>query len=157
MAYSFREDCGPVVYTRLFGTQTDDEFVEYHERVRVAMVEALSQGRRTVTILDLSEARALTARQREMQMEWSSQTDALFREVSLGIVFVVASAVVRGVLTALFWIRRVPVPHVIARDLDEALSWAMARCREAGETVPERLERDGAAVFRTDAVRPADR
>jgi hypothetical protein len=75
----------------------------------------------------------------------------LFKEVSLGIVFVVASAVVRGILTALFWIRRVPVPHTIAPDLDEALSWAIARCREAGETVPARLEREGAAVFRGDA------
>ena len=155
MAYSFREDCAPVVYTRLFGTQNEQEFVEYHERLRVAMVETRSQGRRTVTILDLTAAAPLTARQRAMQIEWSRQTDALFREVSLGIVFVVASAVVRGILTALFWIRRVPVPHAIVQDLDEAVSWAIARCRETGEAVPARLELEGAAVFRGDRVEPA--
>jgi cobalamin biosynthesis protein CobD/CbiB len=148
MAYSFREDCAPVVYTRLFGAQNEEEFVEYHERLRIAMVETRSQGRRMVTILDLTEAAPLTARQRTLQSEWSRQTDALFREVSSGIVFVVASAVVRGVLTALFWIRPVPVPHAIVQDLDEAVRWAIARCRETGETVPARLELDGAAAFR---------
>ena len=148
MAYSFREDCAPVVYTRLFGTQNEQEFVEYHERLRVAMVERRSQGHRMVTILDLTEAAPLTSRQRTMQTEWSRQTDALFREVSSGIVFVVASAAVRGILTVLFWIRPVPVPHAIVQDLHEAVRWAIARCRETGEPVPARLELEGAAVFR---------
>jgi hypothetical protein len=78
-------------------------------------------------VLDLRRSSGLTPRQRKMITDRMNHTDAVAPCVANALVF--ESAVLRGVLTALFWIRRPAYPCEVFRTLDDAIGWANARAR----------------------------
>ena len=104
-----------------------------------ALRRADEDGVKTVTIIDLSHAAANTTGQREMQARWLARHEDMLRRVSLGTAFVVRSQMVRGALTAIFWLRPLPNEYTIVTSLDAALDWATARLASSGITPPERL------------------
>ena len=55
---------------------------------------------------------------------------ALGREVTLGVAFIPASAIIRGVLTAIFWVRPPYAPHDVCAQLNDGLDWLLARCEQ---------------------------
>lgn len=130
---------GPVVIRRIRGELTNEEvrvdleFSTQHLRALAA------RGARSVTIVDLTGAGRNSPVQRSMQSDWMKANDDLLRRVGLGTVFVVKSPLVRGALTAMFWLRTPPHPHHVVGTFAEALAWTAQRLGEQGLRLPDAL------------------
>lgn len=130
----------PVIIRRVVGLLPDDVMAAQLAATAAHMDSCAAAGRRVVTIVDLSEAERAPAIQRKMQSDWIAEHAALLARVSLGTAFVVPSALIRGALTAIFWVHPPPHPHTVLGAFDEALDWALARLDEAGIRRPPRLD-----------------
>ena len=71
-----------------------------------------------------------------MQPAWLAEHRELLERDSLGTGFVITSALIRGVLTAILWMAPVPGGHRVFSSYDEAESWALEQLRAAGLTAP---------------------
>lgn len=129
------------------GAYTDQDLAQDLVRLRQQMEDDLSHGRKLVSVIDLTDAAALNASQRKMLTEWRRQTHDLSLSVSIGTVFVAPSQIIRGVLTALFWLHEFGVPHGVVGTLDEAVQWAIQQLEAAKLPVPERLRIERGRVF----------
>lgn len=93
-------------------------------------------GKRTASIIDLTGAPALNAKQRAIVSAWVKDTRDLMRLTSISTAFVAPSALVRGALTAIFWTQCFGGPHRVFGTLDEAVTWSLDRVRDCGVQVP---------------------
>ncbi|MET0385475.1 MAG: hypothetical protein ABW321_05935 [Polyangiales bacterium] len=125
------------------------------ERVLTRLQEEMEADhklqRRLVSIIDLRGSFPLTAKQRSKLAAWLKQKEQLSHEVSLGMAFVITSAVIRGVLTAVFWVQNPPVPCTVEGDLDAAVRWAIDRFDVEHVDVPASLRTDLGKVFEGSA------
>jgi hypothetical protein len=69
--------------------------------------------------------------------------------VAFASALIIASPIVRGVLTALLWVSPVEMPYESCSNLDDAVRWAIARLEAAKLPVPDRLRRELGNVFDT--------
>ena len=129
----------PVIIRRVLGLPSNEQMAAQLRATAEHMRACAAERRRTVTIVDLAQADQAPAVQRKMQAAWVAENEALLREVSLGTAFVVPSALVRGALTAIFWIKPPPHEYALCPSFDEAVDWALVVLRHAGLHVPERL------------------
>ena len=129
------------------GAYTDGDLAQDLLLLRQQMEGDQRIGRKLVAVIDLNNAAPLTATQRKTLNEWRRQTHDLSLATSLGIVFVAPSAIIRGVLTALFWLGSFGVSHKVVSTLDEAVQWAIQQLEAAKLPVPERLRVERGRVF----------
>lgn len=129
----------PVIIRRVIGLMPNEQMAAQLEATAAHMRRCATEKRRTVTVVDLAQADQATAVQRKMQAAWLAEHEALLREVSLGTAFAVPSALVRGALTAIFWIKPPPHDYTLVATFDEAVDWALVTLRRAGLHAPERL------------------
>ena len=137
----------PIIIRQVSGVMSDEEMQAQLDATASELRRADVAGLKTVTIIDLSQAAAATATQREMQSDWLARHDEELRRVSLGTAFVVRSQIVRGGLTAIFWLRPLPLDYTITTSLDAALEWAIDRLRVRGIRPPDRLVRGRARAL----------
>jgi hypothetical protein len=96
----------------------------------LANLEArLARKARYVLIFDLSNTGTPSAVQRQLLAVHMKKNRELILESIQAMGVVVASPIVRGVLTAIFWIEAPPVPHQIFGSLAEAAIWAREQVR----------------------------
>ena len=123
----------PIIHVTFVGDPSDAEV----DRFLVAMrAHILARKQKTVTIYDLTRIGGTTAAQRRRQAEWVAENAESLRATSLGVVFVIRSAVARGVLTSILWTQPLPQPHAIVTTLAEADLWAREKLRAAGAPLP---------------------
>lgn len=93
-----------------------------------------SRGRAagTVTILDARRAVRNPATQRKKQAEWIERHTEQLRKYSLGTAFIINSPLVRGVLTAILWVRPLPTQHTVVSTMEEAEAWVQQQLAAAG-------------------------
>lgn len=83
----------------------------------------LKQPGRKVCLFDLTKATTGTARQRQTQAAWIGKNEeALARDFAAAAI-VTDSAIVRGTVTAIFWIRPLPFPTRVVATLEAADAW----------------------------------
>ncbi len=125
----------PIVVVTFVGGATDAEFHDYLARMEQLVIE-----RREIncTILDATAAGNTPAVQRRMQADWLKRNEDLLRQWSAGTAFVITSPIVRGLLTAIFWMSPMAAPHTIVASLDEAEHWAASQLRARGVEPPAR-------------------
>jgi len=70
--------------------------------------------------------------ERRRTAEWLRQIEPQMRESCLGSCNLVSSPIIRGVMTALYWIFTPPVPQAFPAREAEALAWCQERLRGAG-------------------------
>lgn len=130
------------------GAYSDQDLAQDLLVIRQQMEGDRRIERKVVSVIDLNNAAPLTATQRKTLNEWRRQTHDLMLSTSLGIVFVAPSAIIRGVLTALFWVGfEFGIPHKVVSTLDEAVQWAIQQLEANKLSVPERLRVVGGRVF----------
>ena len=139
----------PITYIEVVGARTDEEVASDFAQLQVSLERHQRERRRVVRILDLRRATPMDARQRQQHVDWMRATEELQRAVTVGVVSVVSSPLIRGVLTALLWLYRPALPMDIVGSLDEAVSWAIEHCELERIAIPERLRTERAAVFET--------
>jgi hypothetical protein len=104
------------------------------------MSEAKSRGEKLFFISDLTLMRELTpASQRKATAQWVERTFDLGRAASVGAAHVTPSAVLRGLFTAVFWVKPPPTPAVFVATRGEAIVRAAQVLEAAGQRLPSRL------------------
>ncbi len=126
---------------------TTDENLREHLAAQSADLEhLLATERRTLIVIDASLGPRPTATQRKMRADWINTEAERLAKTCVGVAFVVPSPLVRGALTAIFWVAQLPVPHTVHGSIEKALAWAIQQLDQAGMPVPPLLREHGAAA-----------
>ena len=123
MPVSFDSRSDPLIWIRFTGSVSEAEFDAYLETTKAY----ITRGTPTLFVYDALLADAPTATQRQKQAAWLEQHDAAMRRNSKGTAFVIGNPLVRGALTAIFWIRPTPTPYIVTGTRAEAERWARER------------------------------
>ena len=78
-------------------------------------------------VSDLSNVRSVSAKQRKTMAEHLARFEPHDLAHNLGSAIVVPNAFLRGVVTAVFWLRPPKFPHQSFATPEEALRWAQSR------------------------------
>lgn len=113
----------PVFEVRYIGTVDDTTFQRYLDD----LVSVLSARKPYVLLADATRSGAPSARQRQLQAEVIRVHEAGFARYCRGAAFVIDSALIRGALTAILWLQKLPYEHAIVPTRGEALTWLRGR------------------------------
>lgn len=134
-------------------TPTTDENLRDHLDAQLIEMRANRERRRkTVVVIDASLGLRPTPTQRKMQADWINEHRELLAATCLGIAFVIPSPLVRGALTAIFWIAQLPIPHTVHGTLASAIDWAAARLAAVDVDLPAPLRVHGAAALAVEVA-----
>lgn len=118
----------PIVVNRAWGESTDENMQQYFR-----MLEAmLARRERHVIIVDAREAKSLKSVHRKQLAEWTRAHQGLLRRYRAGLVLVTPSAIVRGMITATYWLSPAPFPYEAVSTMQEAWTWARRQLEERG-------------------------
>ena len=129
---------GPIVIERQDTILTITVFRDYNDREHEDHLAELSavmergkvgQVHRWVVVNDLKVPMSPNATHRRRQADWMKAHDAELRYRTACIGFVMSSAIMRGGLTAIFWLAPLPCPHGIFATMPEAMVWAREHAR----------------------------
>jgi hypothetical protein len=134
-------------------TSHDREHAKDLASFRAALSEDQRTGRKTVIVLDLRRSAGLTPHQRWMTALWMKEVAPLFQTTTFGTVFIVESALVRGVLSTLLWVQPKGTPYAIVRDVEEAVAWTIACMNEAGVVLPAEVSTNLNAALQNELAR----
>lgn len=124
----------------------DARVLERHLREQTReMRDPQAQRNRAYIIIDARDATRPPPDVRKMQAEWMEENRDLIARTCLGMSFVMPHRIVRGALTAIFWVSRPPVPYRVHANLSEAIDHAVGVCDELGVDVPEDARRGDAS------------
>lgn len=128
---------------------TTDENLRVYLAAQTAMWTQMQRdGARCISVVDCSFGTKVSAVQRRMYADWINESGELLSGCLVGAAFVMPSIVVRGALTAVFWVARLSAPHTVHNTLEGALEWALDLARREDIPLSVTLERDGIDVFR---------
>jgi len=121
-------------FIQFSGKPTDEELQVYLDSER----ERLSAGRgeRNVTVLHLTEA--WTAIQRKNMQELEKEVIARSWPMQLALAMVIPNRLVRGGITAYFWIAPAPYATKMVAAATDAYDFVASQLEEAGRAVPSR-------------------
>jgi hypothetical protein len=120
MPYEHDESQWPLIVCRTIGESTDEDIQAYI----TAHEAALARGRHVV-VIDASAGKNMGHVHRRQIADWVRARSAALHERRAGLAFVSRSALVRGMLTATYWLTPPPYPTHIVSTLDEARKWAL--------------------------------
>lgn len=118
---TFDESRLPLVVVTFRGDATTEEFEEYLRRLSAN----LARKQPTAIVIDSREFAVMPAAQRKRQAEWIDETRVVRTRYTLGTAFVINSPLIRGALTAIFWLTKYDTPYVVVPTLEEAEAWAL--------------------------------
>lgn len=115
-AHQIDDSRWPLVVVRFDGAMSDPEFEKY----LAGVTEILERGSTNYLIFDTTKSAAPTAKQRKRQADWITEHTAMIKRHSAGTAYVIPSALLRGMLTAILWLSPSPVEHVVVSTMREA-------------------------------------
>lgn len=140
-------DSVPITYIRVAGAPSDEELADTLRQISHSMKDDLRRQRKTLNVMDMREAAVISAGQRRVASVWMKEHMVLFEQSCLGAAFIIASPLVRGVLTALLWFQPMKMPHDVVPDIDAAARWALALLDREQVDVPAHVRQELARVF----------
>jgi hypothetical protein len=113
----------PIVVTEFPEKAVADEALRaVFGQLESLMTDAKRDGGRVFIITDISRMRQITpASQRRLAAEWLKKVDPLTRVASAGGATVTPSTILRGVITALFWLQPSPTPFFCVPTRHDAM------------------------------------
>ncbi len=145
--YQIIDEFAPIRWMLQVEPTTDANLRAFLDEEIVAQRELARRGQRYIAVCDATIGMRLTPLQRKLYADWMREHDALLKSVLAGAAFVMPSALVRGALTAIFWVAPLEAPHSVHARTEQALEWAIERARWAELPMDERLARQGAGAF----------
>jgi hypothetical protein len=131
---------------------TDENLREHLDAQLLEMQSNRGRTRKTVVVIDASLGTRPTPLQRKMQADWINEHRELLATTCLGVAFVIPSPLVRGALTAIFWIAQMPIPHTVHGSLASAIEWAGGRLAAVDVDLPAPLRVHGAAALAVEVA-----
>lgn len=121
---------------RWVGDPTPEDF----ERFFASQRALLRRGEPYVQVADASRAHVMSSMQRRLVAEFSRETSDDAARLCQGTAVVIANTVVRGALTAVTWLVKLPYPLAIVSTMAEGI----AQCRVWSERARIPFPRDAA-------------
>lgn len=125
---TFDDSLWPLLVVRMSGTPTHSQFEEY----LAARGSFLERGEKHVLVYDAARFNVLSNEQRQRQVEWLKEREAVRRDLTLGSALIITSPLVRLTLNIVRYFNPTTTPYFVASSMDEAVKWAAARLDEAG-------------------------
>ncbi|MDX2014614.1 MAG: hypothetical protein SFW67_30730 [Myxococcaceae bacterium] len=113
----------PIVIHSVEGSLNDRQIDDYLREATALMDRPESY----VAIMDASRIGSVSAYMRARITEWQRQHRAIVNERCLGVVYVLASPLLRFVTMTILLVTGLGVPYVVCATRDEALAWARGR------------------------------
>jgi len=114
---------------------TDGELDEFCERFETAL---RMRGGRYVSVLDLRVSAGLTPKQRQMLARRMNETHSGLAAGRLaGTAMIFTSALMRSLLTAMFWLRKSNHPTAVFANPNEAVAWGRRQLTEGDKAAGE--------------------
>lgn len=132
---------------RPVGAPAEQQYIEALDNLGRWFANELESQRKCVFVVDMRDAAPPQATQRRIASDWMKKNVDRFMGVSLGAAFVISSPLVRGALTAVFWLQPLKVPHDMFGHLDDAVRWAIGRLDAENLPVPERVRAEPHKAF----------
>ena len=119
---------------------SDDTLHSVLDYVESLLLEASKSNEKLFVITDLTRMEEITpASQRQYTGAWNKRTYSLSRAAGLGGATVTPSAILRGIITAVFWIQPPATPSFAVATRDEAMLKGVEMLDAAGALLPPRL------------------
>lgn len=109
----------PLLRLTYVGDYTDEELA----RFLLEIDSVLALPGRKACLIDLTRATAGSATQRQMQAAWISRQEKTLQRDFVAAGIVTDSAIIRGTVTAVFWIRPLPLPSKVFATIEQAEAW----------------------------------
>lgn len=78
-----------------------------------------------VIILDASATKYLSSELRIRQGQWMKEKEEIIKKSCKGMAFIIPSAMVRMLFNAIMLVQKLPAPHSIHSNFEDAKKWAM--------------------------------
>jgi hypothetical protein len=119
---------------------TDADLLAVLAHIESLFVEAEKNKEKIFVITDLTVMREITpANQRQFTAEWMKRTAALSKVASVGGATVTPSPILRGIMTALYWLQPSPNPTFAVATRHEAMIKGIEMLEEASVLLSPRL------------------
>ena len=86
--------------------------------------EVLKRKEPHAIIVDMSQMSPVNPDMRRKVAAWLAEHQEELKKYRLGSAIVVKSNVIRGIITAIYWLQPPPYPYSICSNRDEALAWS---------------------------------
>lgn len=126
-------DRPPVVHAHVVNEPTDTNYPAYLN----ALGEAFRSLDKFALIFDTGDLTRFPAKYREQQSRWMADTQDEFEGRLLGIAFVIPQPVIRGVLMAMYWIKKPYYSYSVVANEASAWAWTSAELARHGIEVPK--------------------
>jgi hypothetical protein len=123
MAIELDDTAFPLLLVRFGPDWTQQEFDGYLGWY----LARLRRRQRLAIVFDATQARAPSAVERRQQADFLREHEALLKLHCVGAAFAISSTVIRGALTAIFWIQPPVYEHTVVSTVAEGTSWARKR------------------------------
>lgn len=128
MAIDMDDSARPLLVLRFGADWGSDEFQRYLDWYR----SQLARKQRFAAVFDATRARAPSAVERRLQAEFIRDTEPMMRAHCAGLAFAISSPIIRGALTAIFWVQPPVYTHTVVPTVSEATAWARQRLATLG-------------------------
>jgi hypothetical protein len=119
MPYRFDDSRWPVVICEMVGVSTDAEIDEFIRTV----AQALSRRVPHYVIIDARRGESMSSKHRRQIADWVTRNQPELRAHRVGLALVAESALIRGALTAIYWLHAPPYPTKVFARIEEAEAW----------------------------------
>lgn len=125
----------PIVVHAVEGSLSDRQLDDYLREATALMQHEGSY----VAVMDASRIGSVSAYMRARITEWQRQHRAIVNQRCLGVVYVLASPLLRFVTMTILLVTGLGVPYVVCATRDEALAWARGRTGDVaqGDVAPQ--------------------
>jgi hypothetical protein len=128
----------PIIVVHTPRDFTDAELRAYYDEIARTM---LSRPEPYCNVIDARNASAPTPSQRKIMADFRVTHEEHIRKYCRGSAFVFESGLMRGVITAIHWLRRPEMPHKSFGTMFEAMTWARVQLEVAKAQARDPLAR----------------
>jgi hypothetical protein len=128
----------PIVLIEYPQTRVSDaDFFQALARVEEVMHAAIAERRKTYVVTDITQVREIPpASQRKYAADFVKRTAHVSKAATLGTANVTPSSLLRGIMTAVYWVSPSPTPTVFMATRSEAYRYAIDVLERAGVALP---------------------
>ena len=127
----FEDTRWPLAVITFEGEPSDADFDGYLATLARYIGRADRERIRYGCVLDATTVTGLSASQRKRMGDWMRTHAVETERACAGIAFVISSGVVRGLLTAIFWLAPMPTAHTVVATRAEAERWVLGRVSDS--------------------------
>lgn len=120
MPFAYSENEWPLLIIEASGESSDEDL----DRYIGTLSKVLARCEPHVVIVDATRGQNLKGTHRRRVAAWNQQNEVALKKYRVGLVLVTESSVLRGLITAVYWLFSPPFPYVTANSIEEARRWA---------------------------------